>query len=310
MSPSTTNTTPDEPAERIEDVDVSTEMENSFLEYAYSVIYSRALPDARRPQARAAPHPVPDERDGPPPRPRPREVGPRHGRGDGQAPPPRRLRHLRRDGAHGAVVHAAGAAHRRARQLRIARRRSGSPRYTEARLAASALAMVEGLDEDVVDFVPNYDNAFMQPAVLPAAFPNLLVNGASGIAVGMATNMVPHNLIEVVEAARHLIDHPDASLDDLMSFVPGPDLPTGGTIIGLSGVRTRTSPAAAASRPARASPSRASRRGSRGSSSPSCRTSSAPRRSSRRSRTASRTRSSRASRTSPTSRTGRTGCGS
>ena len=112
-----------------------------------------------------------------------------------------------------------------------------APRYTEARLQAAALAMTDGLDEDVVDFVPNYDNSLTQPEVLPSAFPNLLVNGASGIAVGMATNMAPHNLIEVVGAARHLLDHPDATLDDLMSFVPGPDLPTGGTIIGLEGIR-------------------------------------------------------------------------
>jgi DNA gyrase subunit A len=112
-----------------------------------------------------------------------------------------------------------------------------APRYTEARLAPAATALTADLDEDVVDFVPNYDNQLTQPEVLPAAFPNLLVNGASGIAVGMATNMAPHNLIEVVGAARHLLDHPDASLDDLMSFVPGPDLPTGGTIIGLGGIR-------------------------------------------------------------------------
>jgi DNA gyrase subunit A len=112
-----------------------------------------------------------------------------------------------------------------------------APRYTEVRLDGAALAMTDGLDEDVVNFVPNYDNQFTQPEVLPAAFPNLLVNGASGIAVGMATNMAPHNLIEVIGAARHLLDNPDASLDDLMEFVPGPDLPTGGTIIGLAGIR-------------------------------------------------------------------------
>ena len=97
--------------------------------------------------------------------------------------------------------------------------------------------MSEGLDEDVVDFVPNYDNQLTQPEVLPAAYPNLLVNGASGIAVGMATNMAPHNLIEVVGAARHLIAHPNATLDELMEFVPGPDLPTGGTIVGLAGIK-------------------------------------------------------------------------
>src|SRR5690606_34380732 len=108
-----------------------------------------------------------------------------------------------------------------------------APRYTEARPAPAAMAMVAGLDEDVVDFGPNYDNKLTQPVVLPAAIPNLLVNGASGIAVGMATNLAPHNLVEVVAAARHLVAHPDASLEDLMRFVPGPDLPTGGKIVGL-----------------------------------------------------------------------------
>ena len=108
---------------------------------------------------------------------------------------------------------------------------------TEARLAPPALLMVDGLDEEVVDFIPTYDNAGTQPEVLPAAFPNLLVNGAAGIAVGMATNMAPHNLVEVISAARHLIAHPNARLDDLMRYVPGPDLPTGGKIVGLEGVR-------------------------------------------------------------------------
>jgi DNA gyrase subunit A len=110
---------------------------------------------------------------------------------------------------------------------------------TEARMAAPALLMTDGLDEDVVDFVPNYTNdpKLSQPGVLPAAFPNLLVNGSSGIAVGMATNMPPHNLIEVIGAARHLITHPSATLDDLMRFVPGPDLPAGGKIVGLEGIR-------------------------------------------------------------------------
>ncbi len=110
-------------------------------------------------------------------------------------------------------------------------------RYTEARMAPAALLMVAGLDEDTVDFVPNYDDSLTQPGVLPAAYPNLLVNGACGIAVGMATNMAPHNLVEVIGAARHLIAHPDCSLDDLMRFVPGPDLPGGGRIIGLDGIR-------------------------------------------------------------------------
>ena len=110
-------------------------------------------------------------------------------------------------------------------------------RYTEARLTAAAMEMVASIDEDTVDFIPNYDGSETQPEVLPAGLPNLLVNGASGIAVGMATNMAPHNLGEVIAAARHLLRHPDASLDALMRFVPGPDLPTGGRIVGLDGIR-------------------------------------------------------------------------
>src|SRR5215475_10258364 len=110
-------------------------------------------------------------------------------------------------------------------------------RYTEARLTAAAMEMVGSIDEDTVDFQPNYDGTETQPEVLPAGLPNLLVNGASGIAVGMATNMAPHNLGEVIAAARHLIASPEAGLDELMRFVPGPDLPTGGKIVGLDGIR-------------------------------------------------------------------------
>jgi DNA gyrase subunit A len=110
-------------------------------------------------------------------------------------------------------------------------------RYTEARLTAAALEMVASIDEDTVEFIPNYDGSEQQPDVLPAGIPNLLVNGTAGIAVGMATNMAPHNLGEVIAAARHLLRHPDASLDSLMRFVPGPDLPTGGRIVGLEGIR-------------------------------------------------------------------------
>jgi DNA gyrase subunit A len=110
-------------------------------------------------------------------------------------------------------------------------------RYTECRMDPAAEAMTASIDEDTVDFRPNYDGRELEPSVLPAALPNLLVNGASGIAVGMATNIAPHNLIEVVQACRHLIDHPDADLDALMRFIPGPDLPTGGKIVGLEGIR-------------------------------------------------------------------------
>ncbi|MGO4534162.1 DNA gyrase/topoisomerase IV subunit A [Leifsonia sp. 2MCAF36] len=232
----------DQPAagttERIEDVDVTTEMQGSFLEYAYSVIYSRALPDARdglKPVQRRILYMM-------------TEMGLRPDRGH--------VKSARVTGEVMGKLHPHGDSAIYDALVRMAQDFTlrvplvdghgnfgslddgpAAARYTEARLAAAALAMTEDLDEDVVDFVPNYDNQLMQPDVLPAAFPNLLVNGASGIAVGMATNMAPHNLIEVVGAARHLLENPEATLDDLMAYVPGPDLPTGGTIAGLSGVR-------------------------------------------------------------------------
>ncbi|MEV8212085.1 DNA topoisomerase IV subunit A [Leifsonia sp. NPDC077715] len=232
----------DQPAagttERIEDVDVTTEMQGSFLEYAYSVIYSRALPDARdglKPVQRRILYMM-------------TEMGLRPDRGH--------VKSARVTGEVMGKLHPHGDSAIYDALVRMAQDFTlrvplvdghgnfgslddgpAAARYTEARLAAAALAMTEDLDEDVVDFVPNYDNQLMQPDVLPAAFPNLLVNGASGIAVGMATNMAPHNLIEVVGAARHLLENPDATLDDLMAYVPGPDLPSGGTIAGLAGVR-------------------------------------------------------------------------
>ena len=228
----------DQAAERIEDVDVTTEMQGSFLEYAYSVIYSRALPDARdglKPVQRRILYMM-------------TEMGLRPDRGH--------VKSARVTGEVMGKLHPHGDSAIYDALVRMAQDFTlrvplvdghgnfgslddgpAAARYTEARLAAAALAMTEDLDEDVVDFVPNYDNQLLQPDVLPAAFPNLLVNGASGIAVGMATNMAPHNLIEVVGAARHLLENPDASLDDLMAYVPGPDLPGGGTIAGLAGVR-------------------------------------------------------------------------
>ncbi|MDO8338244.1 MAG: DNA topoisomerase IV subunit A [Microcella sp.] len=224
--------------ERIDDVDLADEMQGSFLEYAYSVIYSRALPDARdglKPVQRRILYMM-------------SEMGLRPDRG-----------HVKSARVVGEVMgklhpHGDGAIYdalvRMAQDftLRVplvdGHGNFGSlddgpaaSRYTEARMRAAALAMVDDLDEDVVDFIPNYDNQLVQPAVLPAAFPNLLVNGASGIAVGMATNMAPHNLIEVAGAARHLIENPQATLEELMAYVPGPDLPTGGTIIGLDGIK-------------------------------------------------------------------------
>jgi DNA gyrase subunit A len=229
---------PDDFEEHIVDIDVGDEMRASYLEYAYSVIYSRALPDAR----------------------------------DGMKPVQRRILYtmadmgLRPDRGHVKSARVVGEVMGRLHPhgdtaiydalVRLVQPWSmrvplvdghgnfGSPddppaamRYTECRMAPAAVAMTTSIDEDTVDFRPNYDSRELEPSVLPAALPNLVVNGASGIAVGMATNMAPHNLVEVVQALRHLVAHPAAGLDDLMRFIPGPDLPTGGKIVGLDGVR-------------------------------------------------------------------------
>ncbi|MFT6534153.1 MAG: DNA gyrase subunit A [Alpinimonas sp.] len=234
----TTKNSPSEFVERIEDVDVSSEMRDSFLEYAYSVIYSRALPDARdglKPVQRRILYQM-------------SEMGLRPEKGH--------VKSARVVGEVMGKLHPHGDASIYDALVRMAQDFSlrlplidghgnfgslddgpAASRYTEARLAGAALAMTANLDEDVVDFVPNYDNQLQQPDVLPSAYPNLLVNGASGIAVGMATNMAPHNLIEVIEAAIFLLRNPEATLDELMSFVPGPDLPSGGVIMGLDGIR-------------------------------------------------------------------------
>ena len=238
MAGKKTTLPPDDFEEHILDIDVGDEMRSSFLEYAYSVIYSRALPDAR----------------------------------DGLKPVQRRILYtmadmnLRPDRGHvksarvvGEVMgrlhpHGDGAIYDalvrmvQPWSLRVplvdGHGNFGSPdngpaamRYTECRMAPPATAMTASIDEDTVDFKANYDSRELEPTVLPAALPNLVVNGASGIAVGMATNMAPHNLVEVVQALRHLVTHPQATLDDLMRFIPGPDLPTGGKIVGLDGIR-------------------------------------------------------------------------
>jgi DNA gyrase subunit A len=238
MARRTTTPPPEDFEERIVETDVSSEMQGSFLEYAYSVIYSRALPDARdglKPVHRRILYQM-------------REMGLRPDRG-----------HVKCGRVVGDVMgklhpHGDGAIYdtlvRMAQPFAMrlplvdGHGNFGSLddgpaayRYTECRLAEPAMAMVESIDEETVDFAPNYDGQLREPVVLPAAFPNLLVNGAAGIAVGMATNMAPHNLGEVIAAARHLIEHPQATLDDLMRFVPGPDLPTGGKIVGLDGIR-------------------------------------------------------------------------
>ncbi len=237
---STKTPPPDDFEERILDIDVVDEMQGSFLEYAYSVIYSRALPDARdglKPVQRRILFQM-------------NEMGLR--------PERSYVKCARVVGEVMGKLHPHGDASIYDALVRMAQPFSmrvplvdghgnfgslgnddppAAMRYTEARMAATTSLMTESIDEDTVDFAPNYDGSEQEPVALPAAYPNLLVNGASGIAVGMATNMPPHNLGEVVAAARHLIKHPGADLDTLMRFVPGPDLPTGGRIVGLNGVR-------------------------------------------------------------------------
>ncbi|NED20749.1 DNA topoisomerase IV subunit A [Streptomyces sp. SID9913] len=238
---STKTPPPDDPyEEKILDIDVVDEMQGSFLEYAYSVIYSRALPDARdglKPVHRRIVYQM-------------NEMGLRPERGY--------VKCARVVGEVMGKLHPHGDASIYDALVRMAQPFSmrvplvdghgnfgslgnddppAAMRYTECRMAEATSLMTESIDEDTVDFAPNYDGQEQEPVALPAAFPNLLVNGASGIAVGMATNMPPHNLREVVAAARHLIRYPNADLDALMKHVPGPDLPTGGRIVGLSGIR-------------------------------------------------------------------------
>src|SRR6266480_5789677 len=222
----------------IEPIEIQEEMERSFLDYSMSVITSRALPDVK---------------DG---------LKPVHrrilwGMYDIGARPDRSwMKCARVTGDVMGKYHPHGDGAIYDALVRLAQSFSlnvplvdghgnfGSPddgpaasRYTEARMSREAMLLVGELGEGTVDFQPNYDGSLEQPAVLPAAFPNLLVNGASGIAVGMATNMIPHNLGEIVAATKWLITHPNATLDKLMAFIPGPDLPTGGVLLGLDEVR-------------------------------------------------------------------------
>lgn len=241
MARRTTKTPPpDDFEERILDIDVVDEMQGSFLEYAYSVIYSRALPDARdglKPVHRRIVYQM-------------NEMGLRPERGF--------VKCARVVGEVMGKLHPHGDASIYDALVRMAQPFSmrvplvdghgnfgslgnddppAAMRYTECRTTPAAMLMVESIDEDTVDFAPNYDGQEQEPVALPAAYPNLLVNGASGIAVGMATNMPPHNLGEVISAARHLIRYPNADLETLMRHVPGPDLPTGGRIVGMDGIR-------------------------------------------------------------------------
>ena len=224
--------------EHIVETPLNEEMSKSFLEYAYSVIYARALPDARdglKPVQRRIVYQM-GEMNLTPDRPymkSARVVGEVMGKLDPHGdsaiyeamvrlaqPFAMRLPLVDGHGNFGSLDDGPAAS-----------------RYTEARLGPAALGMNADIDEDTVDFTPNYDNKLKEPTVLPAAIPNLLVNGGSGIAVGMATNLATHNLGEVVNAAKFLMAHPDATLEQLMRYVPGPDWPTGGTIIGRNGIR-------------------------------------------------------------------------
>lgn len=235
---SDSNLPPSEPPfEPVQPIALQDEMETSFLDYAMSVIMSRALPDVR---------------DG---------LKPVHRRiiwdmeQQGFRPDRPFVKCARVSGDTMARFHPHGDSAIYDALVRMAQPFSlrhpliafhgnyGSPdfgpaasRYTECRLAPLAMEMLADIDENTVDMVPNYDGTTEEPSVLPARFPNLLVNGSQGIAVGMATNIPPHNLGEVIDATVHLIDNPEATADDLMQFVKGPDFPTGASILGRAGI--------------------------------------------------------------------------
>ena len=228
---------PLEPPDAIQPVPLQDEMERSFLDYAMSVIMSRALPDVRdglKPVHRRIIWDM-EQQGFRPDRP---FVKCARVTGDTMA-----RYHPHGDGAiYDALVRMAQPFSLR-HPLIDFHGNYGSPdfgpaasRYTEARLHSLAMLMLQDIDENTVDMLPNYDGTTEEPSVLPARFPNLLVNGSQGIAVGMATSIPPHNMGEVIDATLHLIDNPDATPDDLMKFVKGPDFPTGGTILGLAGI--------------------------------------------------------------------------
>jgi len=223
----------------IEPIEIQEEMEQSFLDYAMSVIVSRALPDAR---------------DG---------LKPVHrrilwGMYDLGARPDRpTMKSARVTGEVMGKYHPHGDSAIYEALVRLAQNFSlrhpvihpkgnfgyspddsaAAPRYTECRLDPIAMTLLAGIEEDTVDFIDNYSGEFSEPEVLPARFPNLLVNGTQGIAVGMATNIPTHNLVEVIDATIHLIDNPESTPDDLMEFIPGPDFPTGALILGRAGIK-------------------------------------------------------------------------
>ena len=224
--------------ERIRSIEIEREMEDSFLEYAMSVIVSRALPDIRdglKPVHRRILFAMFDAgiRPGTPFRKCARVVGDVMGWFHPHS----------NDAIYDALVRL-GQDFSTRYPLITPQGNFGTVddppaamRYTEARLANLAMHLLDGINEDTVDFDDNYSGERQEPSVLPSRFPNLLVNGSTGIAVGMATNMAPHNLSEVTDAVLHAIDHPDATPEDLTEFVQGPDFPTGAYIVGNKGVK-------------------------------------------------------------------------
>lgn len=219
--------------------ELSKEMRTSFLEYSMSVIVSRALPDVRdglKPVHRRILYAM-NESGITPKRPHAKSartvgdvIGKYHPHGDSavydtmvRLAQPFSMRVPLVDG-HGNFGSIDGDS-------------AAAMRYTEARLDKPAMELLRDLDKETVDFQPNYDESLQEPVVLPSRFPNLLVNGSSGIAVGMATNIPPHNLGEAIDATCMMIDNPDCTVDDLMEVLPGPDFPTGGIIMGRKGIR-------------------------------------------------------------------------
>jgi len=223
----------------IQPIEIQEEMEQSFLDYAMSVIVSRALPDARdglKPVHRRILWGMYDL-GARPDRPTMKcarvtgeVMGKYHPHGD-QAIYDALVRMGQDFSLRHPVVHPKGNFGYSPDDA------AAAARYTECRLDPIALDLLAGIDEDTVDFTENYSGEFTEPVVLPARFPNLLVNGSQGIAVGMATNIPTHNLGEVIDATIHLIDNPEATPDDLMEHLPGPDFPTGALILGRSGIR-------------------------------------------------------------------------
>ena len=225
--------------QKIIDVDIDKEMKKSFLEYSMSVIVSRALPDVRdglKPVHRRILYSQFEDNLTPD---KPYKkcattvgnvLGRYHPHGDASVydalvrlAQDFSMRYMLVDG-HGNFGSVDGDP-------------PAAYRYTEARMSKISTEMLTDIEKDTVNFLPNYDDSRKEPEVLPSRFPNLLVNGSTGIAVGMATNIPPHNLGEVIDAMCCLIDNPDASLDDLMQYIKGPDFPTAGIIMGQSGIR-------------------------------------------------------------------------